>query len=122
MLDDNVVKMLDTVVDFMDQHQRVKEVADGQDAIYEKLLDHCGAIHGFNSEFLSASGAYKDNSSEVSSETFLCALGARMASEVTDGMYVRVVSLESMVSVRKKKVLDLFAKLDNWKGGNDGDC
>ena len=72
VLDDNVVKILDTIVDFMDQRQRVKEVADGQDAIYEKLLD----IHGFNSEFLPASGAYKDNSSEASSETFLCALGA----------------------------------------------
>ena len=35
---------------------------------------------------------------------------------------IRAASLESMASVRKKKVLELFTMLDKWKGGNDGDC
>ena len=81
VLVDIVVKMLDTIIYFKDQHQRVKEVADGckddgQGAVYEKLLDHYGTIQGYNSEFLPASGAYRDNSSEASSDAFLCALGA----------------------------------------------
>ena len=75
---DNVVKVLEAIADLMDQRQRVREVAggcedDGQDVVDKKLFDHCDTIQCYNSEVLSTSAAYTDNSSPFSSDTFLCA-------------------------------------------------
>ena len=90
----NVVKILDAIFELIDQRHRAKEARS------------CSTTTAPSRQFrrvLPASAAYRDISSEDSSDTFLCALGAQMESEV---------------SVRKEKFLELSTNMR--KGGIDG--